>query len=171
MTWWKRLFGSSEGQTGPETRIRYRTNRTGTTRQDAAAEFGVKAARGGGGGAIFGFGFREAKPAGKAAEATPKDVVGLLAEDPEVQVYTDGTCNLFFHFATDPADAVVLRLAKAVKPQVVQPRFRTSSWPYSRCPGQSASNSRTGGDCPSGGCRSRGFILWPSRSSVIAVEV
>ena len=66
-------------------------------------------------GAIFGFGFREAKTAGKAAEATPRSIIGLLSEDPELQVYTDGTCNLFFHFASDPADAVVMQLATAIK--------------------------------------------------------
>jgi len=92
-----------------------KVERVGMDRQRASIEFDAAAAQAGGKGGTVVFGFRQEDEAVKAVDSCPGNLRRTLAEKPHVQVYSDGTCNLFFVFEQMPDDKTLLALARKVK--------------------------------------------------------
>ena len=101
--------GEDEGE--PAVKVEH----PGVDRQKAASDFAASAGRSDAQGLTCVFGFRSERDAVKAGENCPADAKRLLVDKPSVQVYTDGTCNLFLVLDAQATDRVLVSLAKKIK--------------------------------------------------------
>lgn len=114
MSFWRRLFGH-KGESSTADQINVRITKSGVTRMEAATSFGVEAAEDSFESTKYAFGFRKQRRAAKAGALCPGDVRQFLLAEPEVQVYTDGTCNLMLVLDEGIRDDLLLSLARHMK--------------------------------------------------------
>jgi hypothetical protein len=110
MSWFSKLFGASETIEGG-----VKVVKPGYDRQKAATSFAVEAAKGASGTTKYAFVFRTKSEAITAGANYAKETKEFMVSDPWVELYSDGTCNLFFVLQEEVTNAGILALARSIK--------------------------------------------------------
>lgn len=110
MSWFSMLFGPSETIEGGVKIVKQRYDRL-----KAATKFGVEAVKGMNGPLKYAFVFRTKSEAITAGVSFTKETEQYMVSAPWVELYSDGTCNLFFVLKDEVTEATILALARSIK--------------------------------------------------------